>query len=115
MTWFKDGWDDEDVLSDELCQSLDFSKLPPPLKRWLIDEQAVRDRLGDIYEDILRNTRSSQGDPVSDERNAKLQRVAREATARNVIDQICALLGVTVRQAWELKGDSDGREDQGAA
>jgi hypothetical protein len=94
MVWFKGGWMDTDCLADELCQSLDFAKIPPPLKHWLIDEQAVRDRLGDIYEDMLRHTRSSREDPIADEFDAKLRNQARAAVVHNVFRQICTLMNV---------------------
>jgi len=98
MTWLKDGWADDDVLSDELVQTLDFSKVPPPLKQWLINEEAVCDRLDDIYRDMLKHWPTSQRKPISKTQLAKLQHTARCCAAANVVDQICALMGIKLNE-----------------
>jgi hypothetical protein len=104
MTWFKDGWADVDELTDEFCETLKRCKMPPrPLAHWLIDRDAVRNRAGDIYEDMLNHWPTERDKPMTDEQDAELRFQARRCAAVNVIDQLCVMLGVTLQELRDLQ------------
>jgi uncharacterized membrane protein YccC len=95
MTHIDGKWHDDDVLADELAQALDFTAPPPPLRRWLLDEQAVRRRLGEIYEDMLRWS----SDSIDGSLDKQFRAQARRCVALQIAAQVEALFGETLAEA----------------